>query len=249
VGRRRRHGRGAAGPSGRASPRARVAGMPRGPAGPGAAPERARPAAPAPTPGRGATPGHRRRRHGQLFQGRTFRASRAAHAGTSAAARGAGAAYVQHIGGHHLRASSGLVIKSLSLSLLFVFVSLSLSLCGLQSIIEVGCIPPSCKPALGCSTQPIKKYNLRAPPGMPRAASLSITSVFRATHRLFLSTHLRRHHAVQSVVPHSLTQQKPSQYQCSAELSLPPQGQRGLTGNAHPCRAVAACNGNPRASS
>jgi len=41
-----RHGRGAAGPSGRARPRARVAGMPRGPARPRAAPERARPAAP-----------------------------------------------------------------------------------------------------------------------------------------------------------------------------------------------------------
>ena len=38
VGRRRRHGQGAAGPSGRAGPRARVAGVPRGPGRPHRAP-------------------------------------------------------------------------------------------------------------------------------------------------------------------------------------------------------------------
>ena len=74
VGRRRRHGHGAAGPSGRARPRARVAGVPRGAHGrPRAPPGAARPGTPRgprarpPNPGRGATPGlavGRRRRHG-----------------------------------------------------------------------------------------------------------------------------------------------------------------------------------------
>jgi hypothetical protein len=70
VGRRRRHERGAAGPSGRAGPRERVAERPMGPAGPRPAPPGAPRGARDPravqTPGRGATPGlavGRRRRH------------------------------------------------------------------------------------------------------------------------------------------------------------------------------------------
>ena len=77
VGRRRRHGRLVAWPSGRARPRGRVARVPRGPTGrpraPAGAPGRAAPGASRPTPGRGATPWlavGRRRRHGTCGMGK-----------------------------------------------------------------------------------------------------------------------------------------------------------------------------------
>ena len=89
VGRRRRHGRGAAGPSGHARPRERVARVPWSPTGPCGAPRALRAQGPCSmqTPGRGAPPAPWMRRHASVSSRRASRARQDPRGGASAVQR------------------------------------------------------------------------------------------------------------------------------------------------------------------